>query len=261
MEAMNTQSIAQETEALATQRESLFQANGIVAGYGQSQVLHGASLRVGRGETVGLLGRNGSGRSTFLKAVMKLLPSRGEISLNGVRLDHAKTHEICRAGIGYAPEDRAIFPDLTVRENLSVGLPQQGHKSSAQAAGTTPWTEEAFFELFPNLKRRANVAGGVLSGGEQQMLTICRALMGQPALLLVDEPTEGLSLAMVDQMAELLKEVARRGVAILLVEQKLTIALGLCDRINVMGHGRIVFDGTADEFENDRNVRAEWLEV
>jgi branched-chain amino acid transport system ATP-binding protein len=258
---MNTQSIAQESTTMATQREPLFLAEDIVAGYGQSQVLHGASIRVDAGETVGLLGRNGSGRSTFLKAVMKLLPSGGSITLNGTPLVRAKTHEICRAGIGYAPEDRAIFPDLTVRENLSVGLPQQARKDGARAAGYTPWTEDEFFELFPNLKRRANVAGGVLSGGEQQMLTICRALMGQPVLLLVDEPTEGLSLSMVDQMAELLKEVARRGVAILLVEQKLTIALGLCDRINVMGHGRIVFDGTVDEFENDRNVRAEWLEV
>jgi branched-chain amino acid transport system ATP-binding protein len=260
---MNTQSIHQANARSCAQCMPFFIASGIVAGYGQSEVLQGASIRVDAGETVGLLGRNGSGRSTFLKAVMKLLPSKGIVSLNGVPLERAKTHEISRAGIGYVPEDRAIFPDLTVRENLSVGLPQSGGRKtpSTSPARARPWTEDEFFDLFPNLKRRANVAGGALSGGEQQMLTICRALMGQPELLLVDEPTEGLSLSMVDQVAQLLKEVARRGVAVLLVEQKLTIALGLCDRINVMGHGRIVFDGTVDEFENNQAVRAEWLEV
>ncbi|MBP0592273.1 ABC transporter ATP-binding protein [Paraburkholderia sp. LEh10] len=254
---MNTQS----SPASCARCGPFFSASGIVAGYGQSQVLQGASLRIEAGETVGLLGRNGSGRSTFLKAVMKLLPSQGAISLNGMPLERAKTHEVSRAGIGYVPEDRAIFPDLTVRENLSVGLPQSGRTKASAPLRSQPWTEEEFFELFPNLKRRANVAGGALSGGEQQMLTICRALMGQPSLLLVDEPTEGLSLSMVDQVAELLKEVARRGVAVLLVEQKLTIALGLCDRINVMGHGRIVFDGSVEEFGDSPGVRAEWLEV
>ncbi|MFM0092030.1 ABC transporter ATP-binding protein [Paraburkholderia sediminicola] len=258
---MNTQSIPQTGSAGGAQRASLFKADGIVAGYGQSQVLQGTSIRLDAGETVGLLGRNGSGRSTFLKAVMKLIPSKGAISLGGVSLERAKTHEMSRAGIGYVPEDRAIFPDLTVRENLSVGLPQSGRVKTPPAAQSKRWTEEEFFELFPNLKRRADVTGGALSGGEQQMLTICRALMGQPALLLVDEPTEGLSLSMVDQVAQLLREVARRGVAVLLVEQKLTIALGLCDRINVMGHGRLVFDGTVKDFADNPGVRAEWLEV
>ncbi len=258
---MNTQSIAQAGAAPGPQRAPLFSAEGLVAGYGQSTVLQGTSIRVDAGETVGLLGRNGSGRSTFLKAVMKLIPSRGAISLNGVPLERAKTHEMSRAGIGYVPEDRAIFPDLTVRENLSVGLPQPGRMTTSPTAHSMPWTEDEFFELFPNLKRRANVAGGALSGGEQQMLTICRALMGQPALLLVDEPTEGLSLSMVDQVAELLREVANRNVAVLLVEQKLTIALGLCDRINVMGHGRVMFDGTVNEFADNPGVRTEWLEV
>jgi branched-chain amino acid transport system ATP-binding protein len=241
-------------------RSPLFSAADIVAGYGQSRVLHGASIHVHAGETVGLLGRNGVGRSTLLKAIMKLLPSSGTLLMDDKPLDAAKTHEVSQAGIGYVPENRAIFPDLTVRENLSVGLPQRGRGHLA-ASDHAPWTEEEFFELFPNLKRRVNVAGGVLSGGEQQMLTICRALMTQPRLLLLDEPTEGLSLSMVEQVAQLLKEVARRGVAVLLVEQKLTIALGLCDRINVMGHGRIVFDGNVSEFESSPSVRAEWLEV
>jgi branched-chain amino acid transport system ATP-binding protein len=242
-------------------RSPIFVATDIVAGYGQSRVLHGASIHVHAGETLGLLGRNGVGRSTLLKAIMKLLPSSGTLLMDGKPLVTAKTHEMSQAGIGYVPENRAIFPDLTVRENLSVGLPQRGHRGHHVVSGHAPWTEEEFLERFPNLKRRINVAGGVLSGGEQQMLTICRALMAQPRLLLVDEPTEGLSLSMVEQVAQLLKEVARRGVAVLLVEQKLTIALDLCDRINVMGHGRIVFDGNVSEFESSPSVRAEWLEV
>jgi len=238
----------------------LFSASDIVAGYGQSRVLHGATIQVGEGETVGLLGRNGVGRSTLLKAIMKLLPSSGAISMDGEPLANAKPHEVSLAGIGYVPEDRAIFPDLTVRENLSVGLPKRG-RTNHWTRQRVAWSEDEFFTMFPNLKRRADVAGGVLSGGEQQMLTLCRTLMTQPRLLLVDEPTEELSLSMVDQVAQLLKEVARRGVAVLLVEQKLTIALSLCDRINVMSHGRIVFDGSVSEFKNNSSVRAEWLEV
>jgi branched-chain amino acid transport system ATP-binding protein len=252
---MNSQAASTHTVSVP-----LFSAADIFSGYGSSQVLHGANIHIHEGETVGLLGRNGAGRSTLLKAIMKLLPSQGEIRMNGQSLALAKTHEVARAGIGYVPEHRAIFPDLTVRENLSVGLPQRGLESRI-CATRQPWTTEEFFDLFPNLKRRANVAGGVLSGGEQQMLTICRALMAQPQLLLVDEPTEGLSLSMVDQVANLLREVARRGVSVLLVEQKLTIALGLCDRINVMGHGQIVFDASVATFESDLSVRAEWLEV
>jgi branched-chain amino acid transport system ATP-binding protein len=241
-------------------RPALFSARTVVAGYGQGQVLHGVNLAVAAGETVGLLGRNGVGRSTLLKAIMRLLPACGEIHMGDIVLSQASTHDVTRAGIAYVPEDRAIFPDLTVRENLAVGKRGRnfhGHENSAGAS----WSEEEFMEMFPNLKRRANTVGGVLSGGEQQMLTICRALMGQPRLILVDEPTEGLSLAMVEQVATLLREVARRGVAILLVEQKLTIALDLCDRVNVMGHGRIVFDGSVSQFSKDANVRAQWLEV
>jgi branched-chain amino acid transport system ATP-binding protein len=238
----------------------LFRVAGVQGGYGQGQVLHGVDLAIGAGETVGLLGRNGVGRSTLLKAIMRLLPCEGEITMDGQALGRAAPHAVNRAGIGYVPEDRAIFPDLTVRENLAVGRRGRnfrGHEASAGAA----WSEDEFFEMFPNLKRRANTPGGVLSGGEQQMLTICRALMGRPRLLLVDEPTEGLSLAMVEQVAALLREVARRGVAILLVEQKLTIALDLCDRVCVMGHGRVVFDGPLAAFHADPAVRARWLEV
>jgi branched-chain amino acid transport system ATP-binding protein len=238
----------------------LFEARSIVAGYGQGRVLHGVNLKVGAGETVGLLGRNGSGRSTLLKAIMRLVSGSGSVTMNGMELGAARTHEVSRAGIGYVPEDRAIFPDLTVRENLAVGRASR-RVAANRLRPQASWTEEEFFDFFPNLKRRANVPGGVLSGGEQQMLTICRTLIGQPSLILIDEPTEGLSLAMVEQIASLLKEVARRGVAVLLVEQKLTIALNLCDRVNIMGHGRVVFDGTVEAFRANPAVRAEWLEV
>jgi len=238
----------------------LLRTQDVTAGYGQGQVLHGVDLNVGAGETVGLLGRNGAGRSTLLKAIMRLVRGSGSVTMAGSEIGKAPTHTITRCGIAYVPEDRGIFPDLTVRENLAVGKRGRNFHGYEDCAGPA-WSEDEFLEMFPNLKRRANTHGGVLSGGEQQMLTICRALMGQPRLILVDEPTEGLSLSMVDQVATLLREVARRGVAILLVEQKLTIALQLCDRVNVMGHGRIVFDGTVAQFESDPRVRANWLEV
>lgn len=244
----------------AANEGALFSAHGIVAGYGRSRVLHGVDLAVRAGETVGLLGRNGAGRSTLLKAIMRLVPGQGRIRMRGVELGAARTHEVARSGVGYVPEDRGVFTDLSVRENLAVGLPVRGGQADASARGPR-WSEAEFFEMFPNLQRRANVAAGLLSGGEQQMLTICRTLMGSPSLMLVDEPTEGLSLSMVQQVAQLLSEAARRGVAILLVEQKLTIALDLCDRIAVMGHGRIVFDASVDEFKASPAVRTEWLEV
>ncbi|MDB6000006.1 MAG: transporter ATP-binding protein [Rhizobacter sp.] len=235
----------------------LFKVADLHAGYGRSKVLHGIALSVGSGETVGLLGRNGAGRSTFLKAVMRLIDARGEVQMRGIELGRSRTHEVTRAGIGYVPEDKGIFPDLTVRENLSVGTPA---KRSAKPQGPA-WSEDEFFEMFPNLKNRAGVAAGLLSGGEQQMLTICRTLMGSPSLLLIDEPTEGLSLSMVQQVAQLLSMAASRGVAILLVEQKLTIALELCQRVAVMGRGRIVFDGSVQAFRDTPSVREEWLEV
>jgi branched-chain amino acid transport system ATP-binding protein len=257
---MSTITNHSRTTARPTPGSPLFEARDIVAGYGDGRVLHGATLRVGEGETVALLGRNGSGRSTLLKTIMRLITGTGSITMDGVALTRAKPHEVARAGIGYVPESRAIFPDLTVRENLAVGLPQRDRASRPRTCGPR-WTEQEFFDLFPNLKRRANVAGGVLSGGEQQMLTICRALMGEPRLLLIDEPTEGLSLAMIEQVAALIREAARRGVAIVLVEQKLTIALDLCQRVNVMGHGQIVFDGSVSAFRGDPAIRNEWLEV
>ena len=231
----------------------MLEVHDLHAFYGKSHILQGVDLMVGEGEIVSLLGRNGVGRTTTCKAIMGLVDPIGTVRYRGRNIAGLSANLVARVGIGYVPEDRQIFPALMVRQNLTLGLKRAGRFGR--------WNFDDVFRLFPNLGERQNTQAGVLSGGEQQMLTICRTLMMQPRLILVDEPTEGLSLSMVDQVAQLLREVARRGVAVLLVEQKLTIALGLCDRINVMGHGRIVFDGSVDEFENNPSVRAEWLEV
>ena len=221
--------------------------------YGKSHILQGVSLRVGKGEIVSLLGRNGAGRSTTIKAIMGEVPPVGAITFKGQRIDGLQTHDIARRGLGYVPEDRAIFPGLTVRQNLLLGIKSTGRP--------TRWTESDMFALFPLLRERADAPGGVLSGGEQQMLTICRTLMGDPDLIMIDEPTEGLAPKMVALVRELLERVAARGIAILLIEQKLTIALRICHRLYVMGHGCIVFEGTARELQGDDRVRKAWLEV
>ena len=221
--------------------------------YGKSHILQGVSLHVGQGEIVSLLGRNGAGRSTTIKAIIGEVSPVGTIRFKGERIDGLRTHDIARRGLGYVPEDRAIFPGLTVRQNLLLGV----------KSGTRPrrWTEDDTFALFPLLRERADAPGGVLSGGEQQMLTICRTLMGDPDLIMIDEPTEGLAPRMVALVRELLERIAARGIAILLIEQKLTIALRICHRLYVMGHGRIVFEGTARELSDDDRVRKAWLEV
>ncbi len=221
--------------------------------YGKSHILHGVTLRVAEGEIVSLLGRNGVGRSTTCKAIMGLVPPEGSIVWRGKAIAGLQANEIARRGIGYVPEDRQVFPTLTVRQNLALGLKR------ANTFGR--WTFEDVFSLFPNLAARQDNAAGVLSGGEQQMLTMCRTLMGDPDLILIDEPTEGLAPRLVEQVGMLLAEIARRGVAILLVEQKLTIALRISQRLYVMGHGRIVFEGTPAALEADSRVRQEWLEV
>jgi branched-chain amino acid transport system ATP-binding protein len=221
--------------------------------YGKSHILHGVTLSVGEGEIVGLLGRNGVGRSTTCKAIMGLVPPEGTVRYRGHDLAGLRTNLIARHGIGYVPEDRQIFPGLSVRQNLALGLKR------ANTFGR--WSFEDVFRLFPNLAARQDNAAGVLSGGEQQMLTMCRTLMGDPSLVLIDEPTEGLAPMLVEQVATLLAEIARRGVAILLVEQKLTIALRISRRLYVMGHGRIVFEGTPADLDADPDIRREWLEV
>ena len=221
--------------------------------YGKSHILQGVSFQVGGGEIVSLLGRNGAGRSTTVKTIMGEVPPSGTILFKGARIDGLPPHHVARRGVGYVPEDRDIFPGLTVRENLLLG------QKSARAAGR--WSLDDVFALFPMLRERADTPGGVLSGGEQQMLSICRTLMGDPDLVMVDEPTEGLAPALVARVRDLLQTIAQRGVAILLIEQKLTIALEISDRLYVMGHGRIVFDGSAQALLANDAVRREWLEV
>jgi branched-chain amino acid transport system ATP-binding protein len=221
--------------------------------YGKSHILQGVSFDVREGEIVSLLGRNGVGRSTTIKAIMGDVPPHGSIRFNGQEIAGLKPHQIARKGLGYVPENRDIFPGLTVRENLLLGM------KSAKDSGR--WTLEDVWKLFPVLRDRLNAPGGVLSGGEQQMLTICRTLMGDPHLIMVDEPTEGLAPRMVELVADLLGQIAARGVSILLVEQKLTIALRISQRLYVMGHGRIVFEGTPELLRVNAGVRKEWLEV
>ena len=231
----------------------MLEVRGLNAFYGKSQILRGVDLDVQGGEIVSLLGRNGVGRSTTIKAIMGDVAPHGSIKFKGEEIAGLKPHQVARKGLGYVPENRDIFPTLTVRQNLLLG------QKDARRAGR--WSMDDMFRLFPRLAERADVPGGVLSGGEQQMLTMCRTLMGDPDLIMVDEPTEGLAPQIVELVANLLIEMKRRGVAILLVEQKLTIALRISERLYVMGHGRIVFEGTPAGLRGNEQVRREWLEV
>jgi branched-chain amino acid transport system ATP-binding protein len=221
--------------------------------YGKSHILQGVNLEVRTGEIVSLLGRNGVGRSTTCKAIMGLVEPVGEILWNGKSLAGLRPDQIAHAGIGYVPEDRQIFPTLTVRQNLELGLKRSGRFGR--------WSFDDVFAIFPLLRERQDNLAGVLSGGEQQMLTMGRTLMGDPELVIIDEPTEGLAPMLAAQVGHLLDEIARRGVSILLVEQKLTIALKISHRVYVMGHGRIVFEGTPADLASSVAVRKEYLEV
>lgn len=223
--------------------------------YGKSHILQGVDLSVGAGEIVALLGRNGVGRSTTCKAIMGEVPPKGSVRFQDREIAGLKAFDVARCGIGYVPENRDIFPGLTTRQNLILGL------KPGQQDGQGRWAMQDMFDLFENLANRADVEASVLSGGEQQMLTICRTLMGDPDFIMIDEPTEGLSPQMTARVGDLLEEIARRGVSILLVEQKLAIALRISHRVYVMGHGRIVFEGTPAELEARDDIRKEWLEV
>ncbi|MBT4385644.1 MAG: ABC transporter ATP-binding protein [Betaproteobacteria bacterium] len=231
----------------------MLRVSNLHAYYGKSHVLQGVDLSVGQGEIVSLLGRNGVGRSTTVKTIMGQVEHTGDVNFKGQSLLGLESHDIARKGLGYVPENRDIFPTLTVRQNLLLGR-KPGQKESR-------WLEEDMYDLFPRLKERLNAPAGVLSGGEQQMLTLCRTLMGNPDLIMIDEPTEGLAPKIVEQMATLFGEISSRGVSILLVEQKLTIALRISQRLYVMGHGQIVFEGTPADLQADETVRKEWLEV
>ena len=231
----------------------MLEVRDLHAYYGKSHILHGVNLRMGEGEIVSLLGRNGVGRSTTIKSIMGQVAATGSIQFKGKELVGHKAYEIAHMGIGYVPENRDIFPTLTVKQNLILG--------EKNAKKNPRWNMEDMYNLFPRLRERADTPAGVLSGGEQQMLTLCRTLMGDPDLIMVDEPTEGLSPQMVENVAKLLTEIKNRGIAILLVEQKLTIALSVSERLYVMGHGKIVFEGTPQALKDDQAVRKEWLEV
>ena len=221
--------------------------------YGKSHVLHGVNFHVAPGEIVALLGRNGSGRSTTAKAIMGMVHAEGSVDWKGQSLLGRKPFEIAHLGLGYVPESRDIFPGLTVQQNLLLG--QKG------AGKASRWSFDDMYAMFPRLKEREHTEAGVLSGGEQQMLTLCRTLMGDPDLIMIDEPTEGLAPKIVELVGEYLQRLKQRGISVLLIEHKLTIAMHISDRALVMGHGSIVFDGTPAELRADAGTRKEWLEV
>ena len=231
----------------------MLKIDNLQAFYGKSHVLHGVHFDVQAGEIVALLGRNGSGRSTTAKAIMGLVDCHGSLSWKGQEILGKKTFEVAHLGIGYVPESRDIFPNLTVEQNLYLG--------QKDARKTGRWSMDDMYQLFPRLKERQHTEAGVMSGGEQQMLTLCRTLMGDPDLIIIDEPTEGLAPKIVELVAQYLKELKRRGISVLLIEQKLTIAMAISDRCLVMGHGSIVFAGTPNELRANADIRKEWLEV
>jgi len=231
----------------------VLKVSNLHAYYGKSHVLHGVSFDVQAGEIVALLGRNGSGRSTTAKAIMGLVDSQGQVDWKGQAIVGKKAFEIAHLGIGYVPENRDIFPKLTVHQNLMMGEKGKGKVGR--------WRFEDMYQMFPRLLERQHTEAGVLSGGEQQMLTLCRTLMGDPDLIIIDEPTEGLAPKIVELVGQFLKNLKDKGVSVLLIEQKLTIAMKISDRALVMGHGSIVFSGTPTELNENTYIRKEWLEV
>lgn len=231
----------------------MLQVDNLHAFYGKSHVLHGVTFDVQPGEIVALLGRNGSGRSTTAKAIMGLVDCQGSIVWKGGETLGKKAYQIAHLGIGYVPENRDIFPKLTVQQNLLLGQKGSGKGSR--------WTFSDMYAMFPRLQERQHTEAGVLSGGEQQMLTLCRTLMGDPDLIIIDEPTEGLAPKIVELVGQYLQTLKSKGISVLLIEQKLTIAMAISDRTLVMGHGSIVFQGTPDSLRADTYIRKEWLEV
>lgn len=233
--------------------DNMLEVKDLHAYYGKSHIIQGVSFSIGEGEIVSLLGRNGVGRSTTIKSIMGEVEHTGSIKFRGKEIAGLESHRIARLGIGYVPENRDIFPTLTLQQNLILGMKKR--------SGGGRWSQDDMYVLFPQLSGRKDFPGGVLSGGEQQMLTICRTLMGDPDLIMIDEPTEGLAPKLVEQVGKLLGEIADRGISILLVEQKLTIALKISNRVLVMGHGELVFEGTPAQLKKNKNIRKEWLEV
>ncbi|QFS84143.1 High-affinity branched-chain amino acid transport ATP-binding protein LivF [Roseivivax sp. THAF40] len=233
----------------------MLEARGIDVFYGKAQVLSDLSLSVTRGEVVALLGRNGAGKTTTLKALMQMLPvARGSVHLSGTEITGMAPYRVARAGLGYVPEERRIFTQLSVRENLEVG--RQPARDDVPA-----WTEQGLFTLFPNLAERAEAPGRALSGGEQQMLSIARTLMGNPSVLLLDEPSEGIAPVIVTEMVRAIRRLKREGLTILLSEQTIPFARAVADRVAVIDHGRVVFEGTFDDLDAAPEIRADHLAV
>lgn len=223
----------------------MLQVNGLNTFYGKAQILFNLGFEIRRGEVVVLLGRNGAGKTTTFKSIMGIVPPQnGSITYKGVPIDKLPPFKTCALGLGYVPEDRRIFSGLTIIENLEVG------KQPARK-GLEVWTPEHLFELFPNLAERRNQAGGTLSGGEQQMLTIARTLMGNPEMIILDEPSEGLAPVIVDQLADTIQTLKDKGVSILLAEQNLNFAKYICDRAYIIYQGRVCYESPIDTFSNE----------
>jgi branched-chain amino acid transport system ATP-binding protein len=243
-----------------TPQTPLLEVQALDAWYGAAQILHGVALQVARGEVVALMGRNGAGKSTTLKAIAGLLERmRGQITFMGQRIDGQPAFRIARRGLGYVPEDRRVFTDLTVLENLEVG--HQPSRQWPDGGAVSHWTPERLFALFPNLGEMPTRLGGRMSGGEQQMLTVARTLMGQPYLVLLDEPSEGVAPVIVEQMAHTILQLKAEGIGILLSEQNLPFAEAVADRAYVLEKGQIVHAAPMGELAKDEGARREYLGV
>ena len=234
---------------------ALLEVDRLCAGYGRAQILFDVGLQVGAGEAVALLGRNGAGKSTTLKTIMGLIePTSGTVRFSGHDITGWPSHRIARLGLGWVPEDRRIFTDLTVLQNLEVGR-------QAARGQSAPWTVQRLFDLFPNLAAMPDRPGASMSGGEQQMLTVARTLMGNPQLVLFDEPSEGVAPVIVEQMARSINEMKRQGLAVLVCEQNLEFVAAICDRACVLEKGQVRFDGSMADLQADAGIRRELLGI
>lgn len=246
------------SEVQTTPSTPLLQVEGLNAWYGAAHILHGVSLQVGRGEVVALMGRNGAGKSTTLKSIAGLVERRkGKVLFMGDAIEGKASHQIARAGLGYVPEDRRIFTALTVMENLEVG--RQKARLWPDGSPVPHWTPEKLFALFPNLGEMPQRPGGQMSGGEQQMLSVARTLMGQPYVVLLDEPSEGVAPLIVEQMARTILALKAQGIGILLSEQNLPFAQVVADRVYVLEKGQIVHSGSMAELADHAQVRQQYL--
>lgn len=245
---------------MAALPSTLLHARGLAAWYGAAQILFGLDLYVGPGEVVALMGRNGAGKSTTLKALMGMLNKRrGEISFLGHDISRSEPHHAARLGLAFVPEDRRIFTDLTVSENLAVG--RQPARKSDTGLQAPEWTPERLFALFPNLGTMPDRPGGRMSGGEQQMLTVARALMGNPLVVLLDEPSEGVAPVIVEQMVDMILQLKSHGVSVLLSEQNMNFAQLVSDRAYVLEKGQIRYHGTMAELANNDEIKRAYLTV